>query len=109
MITAKVVKVDVSGIQSKLRRITTDSSTGLFAASEAARLMQPYVPEREGILKIATARPWKVMYTVPYAAYQYYGSGFHHSKPTAVSHWDRELNKDALARVIQAYIKQKGY
>lgn len=108
MAKAIVQKVDVSGVVKKVQRIKNDDAIGTFAASEAARLMQPYVPEREGILKIATARPWKVVYTVPYAAYQYYGTRFHHPKPTATSHWDKELDKGALARIVEAYIKQKG-
>lgn len=108
MLTAKVVKIDMSGIQSRITRVSTDSTIGQFAAEEAARLMQPYVPERDSILKDATPKPWKVMYTTPYAAAQYYGESFHHPKPSATDHWDRKLDKPALAREITNYIKQRG-
>lgn len=107
MLEVKRIKVDMGGVAAKLNRITTDKATGTFAASEAARLMQEYVPEREGILKIATPRPWKVIYTTPYAAKQYYGN-YRHPKPGAISHWDRALDRPALARAIQAYIKMRG-
>lgn len=109
MITASVKKVDVASIVNKVGKIKSDSSIGLFAATEAGRLMQPYVPEREGILKSAVAKPWVVMYVTPYASYQYYGTRFHHPKPTATSHWDKNLRTDALARVVSQYIKQKGF
>lgn len=105
------VKVDTSGIEAKIKRISQDRSLGLFAAEEAARMMQPYVPEREGFLKNAVTQPWKIVYNVPYARYQYEGiskggNQLKYTKPTAVSHWDEKLNKDTLARALTAYLKR---
>lgn len=103
---ATVKNIDVSGAVRSVRELKADRSLGLFAASEAARLMQPYVPEREGVLKGATSRsrPWVVVYDTPYARAQYYRGDYRHTKPTAMSHWDKGLDKAALAAAIQARI-----
>lgn len=103
------VKPNMSNLSAKVSKIKTNNTLGTFAASEAARLMQPYVPEREGVLKNAVTRPWEIIYTVPYAAYQYYGTHLQHTKPTAVPYWDKQLNKNALAIVIEAFVKSRGF
>lgn len=101
---AVVSHIDVSGVVRAVRGAKSDRRLGMFAATEAARLMQPYVPEREGILKGATgkSRPWVVVYDTPYAKAQYYRGDYRHSKPTAMARWDRGLDKTALAAAMQA-------
>lgn len=106
-----VKKVDISGITAKISKIKKDDTLGKFAASEAARMMQPYVPERDSVLINATIKPWKIVYNVPYARYQYEGvssggKALNYTKPTATSHWDRKLNKDTLARALTNYLKR---
>lgn len=112
-IKATVKSVNTNRVSTKINKIKSNSSLGMFAALEAARLMQPYVPEREGILKgsVLMSEPWVVVYSTPYAAYQYYGvsksgGGLRYSKPTARSHWEQGINKGDLARSLTAYIKR---
>ena len=109
---AKVVSVNVSGVVSKVRRITKNKTLGMYAVNETARLLQPYVPEREGILKSATgaSKPWLLVYGTPYAHYQWNGvskggKGLSYTKPTATSHWEKQLDKSRLARALTAFLK----
>lgn len=95
-ITLKVdakVKANMSGVSSKVSRISKDSGLGTFLASEAARGMDKFVPMRTGALA-ASVRPsaFKVSYGMPYARYAYYGQGkrFTTDKhPNATAYWDR--------------------
>lgn len=108
---AKVVKVDMKGAQAKLGRIKKDPALGTYASSEAARLMDKYVPFRSGALAgSAKNEPWKVEYTAPYAVYVWNGRGMTFSKqahPLARSHWSRPLENDPspLARKITEKLK----
>lgn len=107
-----VINVDMSGVNKKLDALTLNRRLGLFAASEAARLMQPYVPEREGILKNSPAnnpRPWIVTYDTPYARAMYEGvvrgRKVRYTKPTAISHWDKGINVAELAQALTSWIR----
>lgn len=108
-VKASVVKVDVRGVRNKVNRIKNNQALGMFATLEAARLMQPFVPEREGVLKssVLHSEPWKVVYSTPYAVYQYNGVSkggkkLHYSKPTATSRWDKNLTGARLSSLAQA-------
>lgn len=110
----------------------------LFAANEARKLMQPYVPELNGVLA-KNVRTYVengqgiVHYLSPYARYQYHGklmvssktgSAWSHgeykvltsvelnySKPTASSYWDKAMmtaRGPELTKAVQNFIKQKG-
>ena len=106
---AKVTKIDVGGVVREVSSLKNDRSLGMFAATEAARLMQPYVPEREGILKASPLKenkPWLIVYNTPYARAQYYRGDFRHTKPTAMARWDKGLNKAALAAAIQGKLRR---
>lgn len=107
------VKADMSGVPAKVGRICKDPTVGMFAANEAERLMQRYVPERDSILVGATAiAPFEVIYATPYAHYQYEGRNIRHrTKAGSISHWDRGIsnipaNKAALADAITAFLKR---
>lgn len=108
------IRVDVSGVPKKLQEIKTDPKLGMHVANEAARLMQPFVPEREGILKNATtdSRPWVVVYDTPYARKMYEGKAdsgapLKYTKPTAMAHWERGIDGNpALADSINAYLRR---
>ena len=95
---AKVISVDVSGVGPKVNRIKGSSELGIFAASEASRLMDKYVPFRSGALAAsATVKPWAVLYVAPYAPYVYDGRNMTFSKqghPAARSKWDEPLRND---------------
>ena len=99
------VRVNLSGVPKKVRAICRNPVLGLEASSEAARLMDKFVPMRTGILATSadTTKPWQVSYSAPYARRLYYGDGFSFSKekhPLARSHWDKGIDKAALARKL---------
>lgn len=101
------VTADMAGVPAKVESVCSDTGLGMFAASEAERLMQPYVPERDSILIASTTRePFAVTYSTPYARRQYYGRGIRrYTKPTARSHWEKGINVPDLANAVSAYIK----
>lgn len=99
------VTIDMSGVAPKLRRLAGNPELGKTASTEAARLMEPFVPMRSGDLKnsAVTDVPWQVRYTMPYARRLFYGEGFrfdteHH--PEARSRWDKGIDKAALADTL---------
>lgn len=110
---ARVTKVDMSGVSSKLERLKTNPTLGKYASQQAADIMQPYVPFREGALiaSAGSSAPWTVSYGTPYAAYQYYGrskSGkpLRYVKPTATKEWDKQPGvSEKLATRLNAYVK----
>lgn len=106
--------------QAVINDVIGGNKTHLFMASEARRLMQPYVPERQGSgMLLKNARVYVdngqgiVQYLSPYARYQYHGklmvssltgSAWSHgeykiltaidlkySKPLATSYWDKAM------------------
>ena len=104
------VRVDMSGVPKKLDGIASDRRVGLVASSEAARLMDKFVPYRSGVLAASaeTDEPWRVRYAMPYARRQYYGDSFTFYKkehPNARSRWDRGIDKGALARKLTEEIR----
>lgn len=109
----KIKGVDMGGVGSKVEKIKTDRDLGIFAASEAARLMDQYVPARSGALYESAHvdnEPWVVSYTMPYAIYVWNGRGMTFSKqkhPNARSHWSRPLENDPspLAAKIEQRIE----
>lgn len=87
------VKVDMSGVPIKLARVSTNAALGAYASTQAARLMEPFVPMDTGALieSAGTSTPWIVTYDTPYARRQYYGVNhdFNHEKhPKARARWD---------------------
>lgn len=106
------VRVDMSGAVDKLDRLSKDSGLGMFAASEAARGMDPYVPFRDGALSAsATPSPFMVTYPVPYAKRVYYGNGMtirRERHPLATSKWDEAwatAHASGFAAALERYIK----
>lgn len=103
------VKADMSGVPAKVGSICSDRGLGEFAASEAARMMDKFVPYRDGILA-GSARPsaFEVTYSTPYARRMYEGRGITYRRerhPNARSHWDEGINAPDLANAITAYIR----
>lgn len=113
------MKVDVG----KLRDLVDDDVL-LFANSEAARLMDPYVPMESGDMKNDTVIDAEgIHYQVPYAHYQWYGEvmagnpreytgkALHYTRSGAGDHWDElmmQTKYDVLLREIKNYIKEKN-
>lgn len=106
-------KVDMGGAKDKIRAICSNPKVGSTAASEVERLAKPYVPFAEGSLRgSAVVSPFLVTYTTPYAHYQWAGErmdGTHvirrRTTPNTVSHWEKFVNKDELARNLTDYLK----
>lgn len=111
MLSGRLGKASLVGAKRKVNRITSDAKTGTFAATEAARQMDKYVPFRTGDLAgSVTTRPWEVSYSMPYARHVWDGRGMTFSKqhhPAARSRWSEPLaaKPSPLARAISAYLK----
>ena len=105
------VRVDVSGIPRKVRRICPSRKVGQFAAEDARRLMERFVPFRDGQLRAsAIVSPFLVTYTAPYAHYQWEGVAkgggrLYHPTPGTMSHWERYIDKAQLARDVADFVR----
>lgn len=86
------VKSNLSGASSKVKKISSNKSLGLFLANMAADGMNQYVPMDTGSLAgSAVASPFKITYSAPYAVYVYNGQGKNFSKerhPKATAEWN---------------------
>lgn len=99
-----------------------------YIASQVKRLCDPYVPMQQGLLKntatIAGDGSY-IVYTQPYAHYQYYGEVMagrapkqytgkkinYHGAPMRGKQWDKRMLADKskdLERSVEAYIKKGG-
>lgn len=106
-----------------------------FLASEVARLSDPYVPMQQGILKAPVLFDDKIVYSSPYAHYQYHGEvmvGKHtksawaksgepkeytgrpinyHGGPMRGKEWDKRMMAERgreLEESLAAYIRSRG-
>ena len=86
-------KANMSGVSSKVSRISKDSGLGTFLASEAMKGMAKFVPMRTGQLAYSgRVQPFRVTYSTPYANRVYHGSGMRFTTdkhPNATAYWDR--------------------
>ena len=123
------VKVDIPTQKIlKSRGLGTDTGARKHLASEVKRLSDPYVPMQQGDLKnratIAGDGSY-IVYTQPYAHYQYYGKVMagrapkhytgdkltYHGAPMRGAQWDKRMLADKskeLERSMDAYIKGRG-
>lgn len=100
--------------QTIYNRIINDK-VKLFANTTLYKLVDPYVPFREGNLahNVDITADY-VLYKVPYAKRMYYGKGFKFSKdkhPLATAEWDKIAMKTQEGKLIQSienYIKKVG-
>jgi len=95
-----------------------NDNTALFAANEAKRLMNDYVPMKTGVL-CNTAQVFVesgrgvVFYNQPYAGFCYYGDrkNFNRDKhEKATAYWDKAMlltHRDALSRRVSYFIKKR--
>lgn len=117
MATAKVGRIDVSGIARKVERLKSNETLGRFAAMEAMSGMDRYVPFRDGVLvESAKAEPFEVTYNTPYAATVYYGVREGKAidikreiHPQATKEWDKAYKAahgHELAKSIESFIER---
>lgn len=99
-----------------------------YLASQVKRLCDPYVPMQQGNLKntaTIAADGSQIVYSQPYAHYQYYGKVMagrapkkytgddltYHGAPMRGPQWDKRMLLDKardLEKSVEAYIKNKG-
>lgn len=107
------VKVDMSGVASKIRKICTNKQLGQELATQGAKYMNEYyVPERGGELhRSVIPRPFSITWNTPYARRHYNGFGDgNRTKEGTTSHWDKPPKKpndvkDYLAKVATDWMK----
>lgn len=123
------VKIDIPTAKIlKSRGLGSDTGARKYLASEVKRLCDPYVPMQQGALKnIVTiaADGSQLIYTQPYAHYQYYGKVMagrapkhytgddltYHGAPMRGPQWDKRMIADKsknLETSLDAYIKKRG-
>jgi hypothetical protein len=122
------VKVDIDTAKiMRQRGLGGDFGAQRYLASEVARLCDPYVPMQQGMLKNqhTIARDGSsIVYTQPYAHYQYYGKVMagrapkkytgddldYHGAPMRGPRWDQRMMADKrgeLERNLEAYVRRK--
>lgn len=99
-----------------------------YIASQVKRLCDPYVPMQQGDLKnkaTIAGDGSSIVYTQPYAHYQYYGKVMagrapkhytgddltYHGAPTRGPQWEKRMLADKskdLEKSVEAYIKKGG-
>ena len=123
------VKVDISPAKIlKARGLGGDTSAQKYLASEVKRLSDTYVPMQQGMLKNQTqiaADGSYLVYTQPYAHYQYYGEVMagrppkqytgdslnYHGAPMRGKQWDKRMLADKskeIERNLETFIKKRG-
>lgn len=123
------VKVDIPTAKIlKSRGLGSDTGARKYLASEVKRLSDPYVPMQQGALKnlvTIAADGSQLIYTQPYAHYQYYGKVMagrapkhytgddltYHGAPMRGPQWDKRMLADKskdLENSLDAYIKKRG-
>lgn len=122
-------KVDISPAKILASRgLGGDKSAQKYLASEVKRLSDPYVPMQQGALKnrvtIAGDGSYLV-YTQPYAHYQYYGEVMagrppksytgkaltYHGAPMRGPQWDKRMLADKSKEIennLETFIKKRG-
>ena len=99
-----------------------------YIASQVKRLCDPYVPMQQGLLKnnaTIAGNGSSIVYTQPYAHYQYYGEVMagrapkqytgkkltYHGAPMRGAQWEKRMLADKskdLEASVEAYIKKGG-
>lgn len=123
------VKVDIPTAKIlKARGLGSDTGARKYLASEVKRFCDPYVPMQQGDLKnraTIAADGSQLVYTQPYAHYQYYGKVMagrapkhytgddltYHGAPMRGPQWDKRMLADKskdLENSLDAYIKKRG-
>ena len=122
------VKVDINTAKIlKSRGLGSDNSVRKYLASEVKRFCDPYVPMQQGLLKNQTTIApdgSQLIYTQPYAHYQYYGKVMTGRAPKQYTgddltyhganrgaQWEKRMLADKsreLEQSVEAFIKKRG-
>ena len=123
------VKVDINPVTIlRARGLGSDTGARKYLASEVKRLSDPYVPMQQGMLKNSATIAGdgsSLVYTQPYAHYQYYGKVMagrapkkytgddltYHGAPMRGPQWVKRMLLDKareLEQSVEAYIKKRG-
>lgn len=123
------IKVDIPTAKIlKSRGLGGSNDVRKFIASQVKRLCDPYVPMQQGMLKnqVTIAGDGShLVYTQPYAHYQYYGQVMagrapkkytgdeltYHGAPMRGARWVERMMADKsqdLEKSVEAYIKGRG-
>ena len=123
------VKIDIPTAKIlKSRGLGSDTGARKYLASQVKRLCDPYVPMQQGTLKnnaTVAGDGSNIVYTQPYAHYQYHGKVMagrapkhytaddltYHGAPMRGPQWDKRMLADKsqdLERSLDAYIKKRG-
>ncbi len=121
------VNVDINTAKiMRQRGMGGDFGAQKFLASEVARLCDPYVPMQQGMLKnqrTIAQDGSSLVYTQPYAHYQYYGEAMagrapkeytgkklnYHGAPMRGAQWDKRMmadKKNELESNLEAYVRR---
>lgn len=96
------VKANMTGVSSKIKKISKDRGLGRVLASQAAMGMDKFVPKRTGALAASVSvnsSGFKIAYNAPYAVYVYNGRG---------KKFNRDKNLNASPRWDEAYVSAGG-
>ena len=89
------VKIDTTGLETKLNDLLQDNQVMLQIHQLFAKMCDPYVPFLEGPLsQTVEVTPEYIRYVQPYARYQYYGVDFNHTlvyHPLASALWNQAM------------------
>lgn len=86
------VKVDMSGVASKIRKICTNKQLGMVMAEAGAEIMNnKYVPKRSTALRLSyVVKPFNITWNTPYAHRHWSGFGDgNRTTPGTRSHWEQ--------------------
>lgn len=109
------ITLTVGDVHIEVDRMTekaeNDPAFWTYAATQWHKLYAPYVPMASGMLtETVRIKPKEIEHTVPYARYQYEGTGFNFRRdqhPKASAKWDKAAaatQAPKLAQSLQAYI-----
>lgn len=122
------VKIDINTEKIlKSRGLGSDNSVRKYLASEVKRLSDPYVPMQQGLLKnqaTIASDGSQLIYTQPYAHYQYYGKVMAGRAPKSYTgddltyhganrgpQWEKRMLADKskqLEQSVETFIKKRG-
>ena len=87
--------------------IDPNGSIQKFFVNTCAKHMDKYVPMREGVLRLYQISGNYIIYSAPYAEYQYYGqryNGTHivknYTTPGTGPYWDRRMASAEMSDII---------
>ena len=98
-----MIKIDLSGVPSKLNSISHNRAMGQAMATKALAVAHQYVPKKTGDLRgTGEATPFKVTWgPLPYARKVFYGKGLHFVTPGTMAHWDVGIKRH-VAQIASA-------